>query len=63
MPLTDMGGFQEDITESLVGSIRTCPWPMMRPRYSIVGVLNEHLVIFRDKPCSHSHWRTCHVHS
>ena len=63
MPLMEVGGFHVEMAESLTGSIRTCPCPMIILRYSMVGVLKEHLVILKDKPCSRRHWSTFLVYS
>ena len=48
----EVGGFQVVMAANLMGSIRTRPCSMIIPRYSMVGVLKEHLEILRDKPCS-----------
>ena len=58
MPLTDEGGCQSLMADSLVGSMHTRPCPIIMLRYSMVGVSKEHLEILRESPCSQRRERT-----
>ena len=51
-PLTDEGGCQSLMADSLVGSMHTRPCPIIMPRYSMMGVSKEHLEILRESLCS-----------